>query len=68
MKFLLLLALVACVSCNDRVTRITMDIYYGALCPDSTIWFTQVFGPLYRDFRGHLNVTLIPYGKSQVSA
>lgn len=66
MRFLFLLALMACVSSNDRMTLIKMDVFYGALCPDSTVWFSQVFGPLYHDFRVHLNVTLVPFGKSRV--
>jgi interferon, gamma-inducible protein 30 len=44
-----------------------MDIYYESLCPDSVRFISQQLKPLYNDFKKHLDISLIPFGKSNVS-
>lgn len=64
MKLLILLALAT--SSSAQIIRVKMDIHYGALCPD-TFTFIQQLNAVYPQFREHLDITFIPFGKSSVS-
>lgn len=44
-----------------------MDIYYESLCPDSIKFISEQLTPLYNEFRQHLDITFVPFGKSSVS-
>lgn len=66
MKFLILLALVS-IGCAQNPIRVKMDIYYGSLCVD-TFNFIQQLNAVYPQFRQHLDITFIPFGKASVSS
>lgn len=65
MKLLILLALVS-IGCAQNIIRVKMDVYYGSLCPD-TFTFIQQLNAIYPQFRQHLDITFIPFGKASVS-
>lgn len=47
--------------------QVKVDIYYESLCPDSVRFISQQLQPLYNNFKKHLDITFIPFGKSNVS-
>jgi len=62
MKLWIFLALV---SVNFAcVAKVKIDIYYESLCPDSIRFINEQLAPLYNDFKKHLDVTFVPFGKS----
>ncbi|CRK98817.1 CLUMA_CG012046, isoform A [Clunio marinus] len=62
MKLWIILALVSVnLAC---VAKVKMDIYYESLCPDSMRFFSDELTPLYNNFKQHMDITFIPFGKS----
>lgn len=41
-----------------------MDILYESLCPDSRAFISEQLSPLYQEFKQHLEINLVPFGKS----
>lgn len=57
-----------CVNSIERFSiQVKIDIYYESLCPDSVRFISQQLYPLYSNFKKHLDITFIPFGKSNVS-
>lgn len=50
------------------IIQVKMDIYYESLCPDSIRFISEQLQPLYNEFKKHLQITFLPFGKSSVSA
>lgn len=44
-----------------------MEIHYESLCPDSVRFISLQLAPQYETFKKHLEITFIPFGKSNVS-
>ncbi|KYN50216.1 Gamma-interferon-inducible lysosomal thiol reductase [Cyphomyrmex costatus] len=49
---------------ESKIHVVNVDVYYESLCSDSMRWITRQLVPWYLEFRRHINVTLIPYGKA----
>lgn len=49
---------------SKSVPTINVDVYYESLCADSISFITRELGPLYKDFKDFINVTLVPFGKA----
>lgn len=41
-----------------------MDVLYESLCPDSIKFIEKQLGPLYDEFKQHLEINFVPFGKS----
>lgn len=52
---------------KHKKDKVKVRVYYEALCPDSKYFFVKHLGPVTEKLSEFLDVTLIPYGKAQVS-
>lgn len=44
--------------------QIKMDVLYESLCPDSVRFISEKLEPLYDEFKQHLEINFVPFGKS----
>lgn len=47
------------------ILKVKLDVYYGALCPDTFAFMTQL-NAIYGNFSRNLDITFVPFGKSSV--
>lgn len=52
---------------KHKKDKVKVRVYYEALCPDSKFFFAKHLGPVTEKLLDFLDITLIPYGKAQVS-
>lgn len=55
-----LVALIAC-------SKVTVDVYFEALCPDSHNFIINQLYPSWEDIKDYVHIRFIPFGKSTVS-
>lgn len=58
-----ILVLSCCVALSTQ-EKLSVSVYYEALCPDSVQFITKQFYPVYTRFKSYLDVDLVPYGKA----
>lgn len=44
--------------------KVTLDVYFEALCPDSKAFITNQLGPQYESLSSFVTLRLIPFGKA----
>ncbi|XP_001602519.1 GILT-like protein 1 [Nasonia vitripennis] len=44
--------------------KLTVDVYYESLCPDSVYFITKELAPAYNDLKSIINVNFVPFGKA----
>lgn len=55
-----LVALIAC-------SKVNVDVYFEALCPDSHNFIINQLYPNWEDIKDYVHIRFIPFGKSTVS-
>lgn len=50
---------------QNHGTKLNVLVLYESLCPDSTKFMRQQLGPSYELLKDYIDITLVPFGKSQ---
>ncbi|KAF5281850.1 hypothetical protein FQR65_LT14494 [Abscondita terminalis] len=67
-KLVLFASFFLCVTHADLEKKVPVTVYYESLCPDSKKFFTtQLYPSLQTNLSKWVNLTLVPYGKSNVT-
>ncbi|XP_037945782.1 GILT-like protein 1 [Teleopsis dalmanni] len=57
-----------CIAAAASAVKVPVTIYYESLCPDSAKFINeQVYPAMKTELKDHLDITLVPFGKSQYS-
>uniref|UniRef100_T1D4M1 Gamma-interferon inducible lysosomal thiol reductase n=1 Tax=Psorophora albipes TaxID=869069 RepID=T1D4M1_9DIPT len=61
-KIVLLVTL--CVACSSAQSKVSVNVYYESLCPDSAKFINEQLYPVAKQFKNNIDLKLIPFGKS----
>lgn len=59
--------LITCLSLVANVDLLKVHVLYESLCSDSVMFITRELYPNFKELDKYIELTLVPYGKAQVS-
>lgn len=52
---------------NGQGSRMTLDVYYESLCPDSRNFLVNQLAPNWKSLSSFVDLRLVPFGKATVN-